>query len=78
MIDQPNYDKAGTYEIRVKGELTERWSDWFDGFGIKHHDGETILIGMVMDQSALHGLLNKIRDLGLTLVSVQKIESKND
>jgi hypothetical protein len=68
-----NFDKPGIYCIRVKGSLDQRWSDWFDGFGISPQAGdETLLTGMVADQAALHGLLNKIRDLGLPLLLVRR------
>jgi len=61
----------GLYEIRVKGHLDTRWAAWFDGLGIAHgSDGTTIIHGPVADQAALHGLLQKIRDLGLPLISV--------
>jgi len=63
-----------TYEIRLKGHLGCRWSDWFDGFAIHHQeDGTTLLTGAVTDQAALHGLLMKVRDLGLTLLSVNQV-----
>ena len=68
--------KPALYRIRVKGELDRRWSDWFGGFAITtHDDGETLLTGSVADQADLHGLLAKIRDLGLPLLSVQRVES---
>jgi hypothetical protein len=61
-----------TYTIRIRGHLSPRWSDWFDGMEITHGgDGQTILSGVLPDQSALFGLLYKIRDLGLTLVAVE-------
>jgi hypothetical protein len=63
------------YEIRLKGHLDVRWSDWFEGLAITLEDnGDTLLTGSVVDQSALHGLLRKVRDLGLTLVSVSPVE----
>jgi hypothetical protein len=59
------------YEIRVKGHLADRWSAWFDGMTLtRQPDGTTLLDGPVADQSALHGLLRKVSDLGLPLVSV--------
>ncbi|MGC1526031.1 MAG: hypothetical protein WA783_08255 [Phormidesmis sp.] len=59
------------YEICIKGHLDYRWSDWFEGFEIALKDnGETLLSGPVIDQAALYGLLIKVRDLGLPLVSV--------
>ncbi len=64
----------GTYELRIKGHLDEAWSEWFDGLVIIHeNDGETILRGPVSDQAALHGLLAKVRDLGLELLAVNRI-----
>jgi hypothetical protein len=69
--DQPLPPEPTTYLIIVKGHLDATWSDWFDGMSITHaENGETLLSGPVIDQSALHGLLNKVRDLGLTLISV--------
>ena len=66
-----NYDEPRRYEIRIKGHLDDRWSDWFDGLSITLEDnGETLLAGTVVDQAALHGLLRKVRDLGMPLVSV--------
>ncbi|MDX6325062.1 MAG: hypothetical protein QOK15_1416 [Nocardioidaceae bacterium] len=61
----------GWYELRVKGHLDPRWATWFDGLALtRHSDGTTVLRGPVTDQAALHGLLQKIRDVGLPLVSV--------
>ena len=63
------------YRIRVKGHLRPEWSEWFDNMTITHEpDGDTVLAGLVVDQPALHGLLVKVRDLGLTLVSVDRAE----
>jgi hypothetical protein len=63
------------YQIKIKGFLSDKWSDWFDGFEITHHaQDETILIGPVSDQGALHGMLVKIRDLGLHLLSVECLQ----
>src|SRR3954463_16737861 len=60
-----------TYEIRVQGRLAERWSAWFDGMEITAaDDGSTLIRGPVADQAALHGLIQKVRDLGLPLLSV--------
>jgi len=62
-------------EIRVKGQLDEHWSDWFEDLTITHTDqDETILSGTVVDQAALYGLLAKLRDLGLPLLSVNRVE----
>lgn len=61
-------------EIRVKGRIDEHWSDWFDDLSITHANDETVLTGTVADQAMLYGLLAKLRDLGLPLVSVQPSE----
>lgn len=69
------YPEPDRYEIRIKGHLDERWADWFDGLTIAQAaNGETVLTGTVVDQAALHGLLRKIRDLGLPLLSVTRID----
>ena len=65
------HTSAGAYEIRVQGRLEPRWSTWFDGFTLTAGaDGTTVITGTVVDQAALHGLLQSLRDLGLPLVSV--------
>lgn len=61
------------YRIRLKGHLDNRWSDWFESMAISSRGGETILAGPVADQAALHGLLNRIRDLNLTLLSLERL-----
>jgi len=66
--------KAAQYEIRVKGELDERWQAWFEGMTITIVDDETLIRGTVTDQAALHSLLTRIRDLGLPLLAVNQIE----
>ena len=70
-----DHDPPILYEIRIKGHLDDRWSDWFDGLTITLEDnGDTLLTGPVIDQAALHGLLKKVRDLGLPLLSVSPVE----
>jgi hypothetical protein len=69
--------ELGQYEIRVKGHLAARWSDWFDGLSLtQESDGTTVIRGAVIDQAALHGLLSKVRDLGLPLIAVTQIDPK--
>ena len=69
--------QPGRYEIRLKGHLDARWADRFAGLSFTHaSDGTTILAGPVVDQAALYGLLRKVRDLGLPLVSVIQVEPK--
>ena len=64
------------YEILVKGHLDGRWSEWFDGLTITNvENGDAVLSGEIVDQSALHGVLNKVRDLGLPLMAVSRIKS---
>ena len=76
MSNGHEFDKQGIYRIRVKGNLDQKWSDWFDGFTITPQaDDETLLTGPVVDQAALHGLLAKIRDLGLPILLVKQAET---
>ena len=73
-IDADQHE-AGRYEIRLKGHLDTRWAAWFDGLSLsRESDGTTILQGPIPDQAALHGLLQKVRDTGLPLVSVICLE----
>lgn len=72
----PKGDRGGRYEIRLKGHLDARWATWFDGLTLtRESDGTTLLRGLVVDQAALHGLLRKVRDMGLPLVSVKPVEA---
>jgi hypothetical protein len=73
MTNGREFSKTAIYEIRVKGTLEPKWSDWFDGFTLKQGNDETLLTGQVADQPALHGLLAKIRDLGLPLLAVKRV-----
>jgi len=69
-------DQPVIYEIRIKGHLGSQWTDWFEGLTITLEDnGDTLLTGPVVDQAALHGLLKKVRDLGMPLVSVIQVQS---
>lgn len=77
MSDTPagRHTGPGLYEIRLEGHLGTRWAAWFDGLSIAHgSDGTTTIHGQVADQAALHGLLQKVRDLGLPLISVTPAE----
>ena len=73
-----DHHEPGQYEIRLKGHLDTRWADQFAGLSFTHaSDGTTILAGPVVDQAALYGLLRKVRDLGLPLLSVMHIEPES-
>jgi hypothetical protein len=82
MSDKPRYDEKRNlppcYEIRLKGHLDSQWAEWFGGLTIiLEEDGTTLLSGPVADQAALHGLLKKVRDLGMPLVSVCPCQSND-
>ncbi len=66
------------YQIKVKGRLDPSWSSWFDNMTLTFAQGKTTISGPVPDQAALHGLLTKVRDLGLTLIDVRRIEPESD
>ena len=67
--------EAMQYEIRLKGHLDSRWADWLGGMSLTHaSDGTTVVVGPVADQAALHGLLQKLRDIGVPLISVNESE----
>ena len=67
---------AGRYEIRLTGHLAARWTAWFEGLTVRHEsEGTTVISGEIADQAALHGLLQRVRDLGLPLVSVRQVEA---
>jgi len=75
MNEKRTADGAGWYEIRLKGHLDTRWATWFDGLtATAGSDGTTTIRGPVVDQSALHGLLQRVRDMGLPLISVTRME----
>ena len=68
-------DQPMVYQIRLQGHLSRRWKDWFGGLTITLEEGgNTLLTGPVVDQAALHGLLRKVRDLGLPLISVTRVK----
>ena len=71
--------ETGRYEIRLQGELDARWATWFDGLTLTHvGDGSTLIHGPVADQAALHGLLQKVRDMGLPLISVTYLDAEGN
>jgi hypothetical protein len=75
LTPQPNPFQPVIYQIRIKGHLDRQWTHWFEGLTITlEEDGNTLLSGPVADQAALHGLLKKVRDLGMPLVSVNRVE----
>jgi hypothetical protein len=71
---KPDPDHPMVYQIRLEGHLGHQWTDWFGGLTITvEEDGDTLLTGPVIDQAALHGLLKKVRDLGMALLSVNRV-----
>jgi hypothetical protein len=79
MSDKRQLGRYTIYQIRVRGILDRKWSDWFGGMDINTHDnGDTLMTGPVVDQAALHGLLHKIRDMGLPLLSVNIVDAHDD
>lgn len=78
MSTNREFDLPSEYQIRVRGILNMEWSDWFDGFFIDHDAEDTILTGPVTDQAELHGLLAKIRDLGLPIISVERVMEEDE
>jgi hypothetical protein len=73
MTNGRNYDQPSSYLIRIQGTIDVTWSDWFGGFTLTPQNGETVLEGEVMHQAALHGILAKINELGLTIISVTRL-----
>jgi hypothetical protein len=75
MTNGRKYDQPSRYTIRIKGRLDRKWSDWFGGFTITNlENDETVLRGWVADQAALYGLMAKLRDLGLPILLVERLE----
>ena len=73
-LTEDHYE-AGLYEIRIRGHLDDRWADWFGGLTLTlEENGDTLLTGPVVDQAALYGLLRKVRDLGIPLLSVNRLK----
>jgi hypothetical protein len=66
------------YQVRITGRLGPEWTDWFEGLAVTVDGGDTLITGPVPDQAALHGLLRRVRDLGLPLVSVTAIDNQGD
>lgn len=77
MTHQQEQKQHGSiYQIELQGHLSEQWAEWFDGMKItQEENGRTLLTGHIIDQAALHGLLKKIRDLGLPLISLIRVPS---
>lgn len=74
-IPKPDRPEAGRYEIRITGHLDAHWAAWFDGLTVSHDDDrKTVISGPIADQAALHGVLQQVRDLGLTLVSMTRVD----
>jgi len=72
---KPDSGKPTFYQIRIKGHLGVQWTDWFGGLTITLEDnGDTLLTGPVVDQAALHGLLKKVRELGMPLISINRVD----
>jgi hypothetical protein len=75
MSDKLDPNEPMVYQIRLKGHLGREWTDWFEGLNVTlEENGDTLLTGLVADQSALYGLLRKVRDLGMSLLSVNRVE----
>ena len=76
MYEMKNSSENQIYEVKLKGHLNKSWAEWFDGFDFTYEsDGTTTLSGEIVDQAALHGLLKKIRDLHLPLISVNRLDT---
>ena len=70
-----DHHSSGHYEIRLKGHLDARWAAWFDGLSLTlEADGTTVIYGQIVDQAALHGVLHKVRDVGLPLIAVSRVD----
>jgi hypothetical protein len=78
MVKHNAWFGAAVYQIKVRGTLGSNWSDWFDGISINTEGAVTTITGNIPDQSALHGVLARIRDLGLPLISVERVETNEN
>jgi hypothetical protein len=79
LYPETNPNQPMIYQIRIKGHLDRRWRDWFEGMSITlETNGDTLITGPVVDQAALHGLVKKVRDLGLPLISVNRLDPDDD
>jgi hypothetical protein len=78
-LGQDQSERFALYEIRLKGHLDEHWSEWLGGLTVTYDEQDnTLLAGPVVDQAALHGLLKKVRDLGLPLISINPIQADSE
>lgn len=78
-VSSGKHNEPGVYVIRIKGRLAKRWAAWFEGLAITAEDnGDTLLTGPLVDQAALHGLLRKVRDLGMPLLSVARVPANEE
>jgi hypothetical protein len=76
---QTDPDQPVVYQIRIKGHLGPQWTEWFEGMAVtREENGDTLLTGPVVDQAALHGLIKKVRDLGLPLLSVKRTDTSSE
>jgi hypothetical protein len=79
LLSQPDSSESIVYKIRIKGQLDSQWTDWFEGLTITLDDNnDTLLTGPIVDQAALHGLLKRVRDSGMTLISVCPVSLQED
>ena len=78
-IPQTDPDQPAVYQIRIKGHLGPQWTEWFEGMAVtREENGDTLLTGPVVDQAALHGLIKKVRDLGLPLLLVKRTDTSSE
>ena len=79
MSEQQPFDRPTVYRIRIKTHLGDEWSSWFEGLNItREPNGQTLLCGLVTDQASLYGLLKKVRDMGLGLISVRRVRCERE